>query len=1212
VNDAHNCSATASVTITQPAVVLTATVTLITNVDCKGNNDGGATVTAAGGTTNYTYAWAPSGGTANSATGLSAGSYTITVTDAHLCTATASLTITQPALSLTANISSLTNVDCFGNATASTTVTAGGGTTPYTYAWTPSGGNGATANNLTAGTYTITVNDAHNCSATASVTITQPAAPLSANITATTNVDCRNNATGSSTVAAGGGTTPYTYAWTPSGGNGATASNLTAGTYTITVNDAHNCSATASVTITQPAVVLTATVTAATNIDCKNNASGSATVSVAGGTMPYTYAWTPSGGSAAIANNLTAGTYTVTVTDAHNCSASASVTLTQPTASLTATLIASNNVDCNGNSTGSAHITASGGTTPYTYAWTPSGGSSATASNLTAGTYTITVSDAHACTASTSVTITQPAVLTANITASTNVDCKNNATGSATVTAGGGTIAYTYAWTPSGGNAATANNLTSGTYTITVTDAHACIATASVTITQPTAVLSAAITATTHVSCNAGNNGSATVSAGGGTTNYTYAWTPSGGSAATANNLTAGAYTIMVTDAHLCTATATVTITQPTVLSASVSTTTVWCNGGSNGTATSSVSGGVTPYTYSWAPSGGSGAIANGLTTGVYTVTVTDANACNQTASVSITQLAILNVTTGSIVNVTCNSGNNGSASANATGGTLPYSYSWAPSGGASAIANGLKALTYTITVTDFHGCTATATATITEPTAVTATITSKTNASCFAGNTGSATVLAGGGNAPYTYAWIPYGGNTTTANNLTPGIYTITVTDNSGCKTSTIATISEPPPVTTRIAGPDSICSGANFTLTASGTGGNGTYSYNWSAGPGTGSTYNVSPVNTTTYTVTATDGNGCPGDTASLTVKTLKLTASAVTVSPTQTMCIGDSASIYANVNTSSSGNVNVSWSNGHSGAGTFKVSPPTTTTYTVTVSNMCGDTVVDSVQVIVNPLPVINIINQAGAACVGVTLSFKDTNTANEGSTYLWNFGDGQTSTDANPTHTYTSSGSFTVTVTVTSTVTGCSNTATAISTITIYPSPVTKFTANPDKASVVNPVISFEDNSTFSSIWYWSFGDGGNSADENPTHTYPAVVGDYLVKLVTTNQYGCIDSAMDSVYILPDFRLFIPSAFTPNGDELNDVFTAVGIGIKIFHMMIFDRWGNLIYTTGDIAKGWNGRVGSANKPALEDTYVYKIEVTDVFNEGHSYIGAVTLIK
>ncbi|KAF2518378.1 hypothetical protein EYY60_00165, partial [Flavobacterium zhairuonense] len=367
---------------------------------------------------------------------------------------------------------------------------------------------------------------------------------------------------------------------------------------------------------------------------------------------------------------LVAGTYSVTITDANSCTKTINnIAITQPP--VLNAIASTTAVSCNNGANGSATISPSGGTSPYTYLWS-NGAATATINGLTAGTYSVTVTDANSCTKTVNnIIITQPTILSG--TASTiAVSCFGGANGSATVTASGGVPAYTYSWAPSGGTAATASGLVAGTYSVTITDANSCSTTINnIVVGSPASALTATAGAQTNVLCNGGATGSATVSVSGGTPAYTYSWAPSGGTAATATGLTAGTYTVTVTDANACQTTQSFTISQPTVLNATpVAQTNIACYGGSTGSATVTGTGGTGAYTYSWAPSGGTAATATGLAAGTYTVTVTDANGCQDTQSFTITQPgAALSATTATTA-VSCFGGSNGTASVTVSGGT--------------------------------------------------------------------------------------------------------------------------------------------------------------------------------------------------------------------------------------------------------------------------------------------------------------------------------------------------------------------------------------------------------------------------------------------------------------------------------------------------------------------------------------------------------------
>ena len=942
VTDANGCSkvynggmfsSNPGAAVTQPSALNT-TISRV-DVSCFGGSNGIAAISVSGGAGPYTYSWSPNVGSSAVATGLAAGSYTVTVTDNNGCTAQRTIVVGQPASALSAGITSQTNNTTYGGSTGAATVNATGGTAPYTYTWSPTGGSAATASGLTAGTYTVTIEDANSCTTTQSVTITQPTLVVFAQ--GQTNVACNGSATGSATVGITVGTGPYTYSWSPSGGTAATASGLTAGTYTVTVNGAAGSTATQSFTITQPSA-LVATAGTTVNVSCNGGTNGSAKVNVTGGTGAYTYSWSPSGGTGATASGLAAGTYTVTVTDANSCTTTQSFTLTQP-APLVATAGTTVNVSCNGGTNGSAKVNVTGGTGGYTYSWSPSGGTAATASGLAAGTYTVTVTDANSCTTTQSFTITQPAPLVASQGTITNVSCNGGTNGSAKVNVTGGTGAYTYSWSPSGGTGATASGLAAGTYVVTVTDANSCTTTQSFTLTQPAALVATAGT-TVNVSCNGGTNGSAKVNVTGGTGSYTYSWSPSGGTAATASGLTAGTYVVTVTDANACTTTQSFTLTQPAALVATAGTiTNVSCNGGANGSAKVNVTGGTGGYTYSWSPSGGTGATASGLAAGTYVVTVTDANACTTTQSFTITQPAPLVASAGTTVNVSCNGGTNASATVVVSGGTPGYTYSWSPTGGTAATASGLQAGTYTVTVTDANGCTTTQGFTLTQPPALVATAGTTVNVSCNGGTNGSAKVNVTGGTGGYTYSWSPSGGTGATASGLAAGTYTVTVTDANGCSTTQSFTLTQPPALVATAGTTVNVsCNGGtNGSAKVNVTGGTGAYTYSWSPSGGTGAT--ASGLAAGTYTVTVTDANSCTTTQSFTITQPAPLVATAGTI--TNVSCNGGSnASAKVNV-TGGTGGYTYSWSpSGGTGATATGL---TAGTYTVTVTdaNACTTT-------------------------------------------------------------------------------------------------------------------------------------------------------------------------------------------------------------------------------------------------------------------------------
>ncbi len=690
--------------------------------------------------------------------------------------------------------------------------------------------------------------------ATVPACVSNPCPTITLSTSAQTNVACFGNSTGSATVSASGGQAPYTYTWNPGSLSGPTQSNLAAGTYTVSVTDANLCPGSTTVTITQPASALSATASA-TNTNC-GASTGTATATPSGGTTGYLYSWSPSGGTGATATNLAAGTYSVTVTDANGCQATASATV-NANGGPTISLVSSQNVSCFGTNDGEAVVSGSGGSGALTYTWTPGGLTGTSQNTLAAGTYTITVQDAGGCSNSTTVTITQPASALSTTASATNTNC-GATTGTATATPSGGTTGYLYSWSPSGGTGATATNLASGTYTVTVTDANGCQATASATV-NSNGGPSISLVSSQNISCNGATDGAAVVSGSGGSGALTYSWAPGGLTGTTQNALSAGTYTITVQDAGGCSNSTTVTITEPTAISLSSSNIVGSACGAANGSATVNASGGTGGYSYSWSPSGGTGASASSLISGVYTVTVEDNSNCSETISVSIPSIGGPTVTLQSSSDATCFGGNDGSATVTQTGGTAPYTYAWTPTGGSGATASNLSAGTYSVAVTDNTGCIGALSVIIGQATQLVITE-SITDASC-SNNDGAITLAVTGGTGSYTYAWTPNGETSSSINALANGNYGVTVTDQNGCTLTENYTIATVGSLAVQITPSSaSILQGENVQLDVTG----GT-SYTWTPATGLSCTTCPDPIatpsSTTTYIVNATDGSGCFG---------------------------------------------------------------------------------------------------------------------------------------------------------------------------------------------------------------------------------------------------------------------------------------------------------------------------------------------------------------
>lgn len=642
---------------------------------------------------------------------------------------------------------------------------------------------------------------------------------LSAGIDSSKNVTCFGANNGAAYAHVNGGTAPINYGWAD-GSSQLTRTNLSPGTYVFTATDAANCIRADTVIITQPAQ-MTVNVPDVTQTNCSGSGSGVLAASVNGGFAPYSFAWNSVPVQTdSILDNVAAGTYSVTVTSSGGCTATDNATLTIQAGGNNVTINnpTITNVSCNGGNDGVITTSATGGSGIFTYSWsnTQSGG---TINSLIAGAYTVSVNDGAGCTATATYNVTEPTPLVINAPNITNIGCGNNLSGSITANVSGATPAYTYVWSQQSNSQAfsgqTISGLVADTYNLTVTDSKGCSATDVYTVTQVPALTFTQ--SNTNVSCNGGNDGTATINITAGTAPYSYDWNGTGAqSNSTLSNASAGVVSVTFTDAN-CSITTTFTITEPSaILITEVSQTPVSCYGGSDGTETISVVGGtpgLTGYNYLWSNTQ-TGTTASGLPAGSISVIVTDGNLCTATQSFTITEPTALTASTTAI-NSTCYQTPNGSVTVNAAGGTVPYSYLWSDAQ-FTATASNLLAGAYSCTVTDLNGCTVTSFGVVGEPADIILS-TSSTAVKCIGDLNGTISASANGGTAPYTFSATLDGVNFSYDNNglisgLGIGDYTVAATDAAGCTTSIIQNVPNATPDVFTSTTDSTSCYGANY----------------------------------------------------------------------------------------------------------------------------------------------------------------------------------------------------------------------------------------------------------------------------------------------------------------------------------------------------------------------------------------------------------------
>jgi gliding motility-associated-like protein len=1266
ITDANGCVATQNYNIAAQGGP-TVTLASQTNVSCYGGSNATASVSLSGGIGPFTYSWIPSGGSGSSASGLSAGNYTVNVTDANGCLTPFGIVVTQPdslSLTLTPSISTCG----LSNGSILSSVTGGTGT--YNYLWS----NSSITNqllNIASGTYSVTVTDANSCSATRSAVVNGFASPI-VNLVSQTNVSCYGGSNGSAQISVNAASSISNYVWS-NGSVTQNIQNLLAGNYTVTVTDANGCSGNTSVVISQPLVIVISPST--TNASC-GQANGSASVSLSGGTSPFTYLWNNGYTTSAI-NNVVAAAYSVTVTDAHGCTKNQSLAVANNGAP-SLLLNSVTHVLCHGNSTGAISTSISGGASPYTYSWTPSGGSSLQASQLAAGTYTLTATDQNGCIAALTTTINEPSAIATN--ANTSPASCNQLNGSISVSTLGGTGSLTYLWN-TGANSASLNNIAAGAYTLTITDANACVSTQTYAVPGlggPTV----SVLSTGNASCFGVSDGTASVLASSGNAPYTYNWIPSGGNQPTADSLAAGNYSVNVTDVNGCLTSVNINITEPTAVVANVTgLQMVHCFGQSNGSASIQTVGGSGVYSYLWS-NGLNSASSSSLAMGNYTVTVTDGNGCTGTTSFSVAQPDVLLIDTLLLNNISCNALADGSASVSVIGGTSPYQYQWSNPVYNSAVEYSMPAGNYSVTVTDNSGCATFKSFTLVQPSPLVVN-SIVDSVKCAGGNTGSVSLNVSGSTSPYQYSWST-GAIAQSLNNLIAGTYTVTVTDYNGCAdtitstvkepdsldvsatithvrcagqpsgsvlisptggvspysivwnnsqaigftptslnagnysavisdanscTSTIAAqITQPSALNAVVAAPPTLCIGQFVTLQVSTSGGTPSYSFQWSNGATT-DTVSVSPAVTTAYNVTVTDANGCVVPVINTNVNVYPPLSLSLSVS-NDTICEGQSVQLNTVASGGNGGLYSYQWNNSNANS-SQSVTPDSTSSYSVILTDGCGTPFVQlSQSVVVNPTPIPDFIPNSIKQCMPVTAYFVSNSQTTTGSTYTWTFGDNSTGSGSSPHHYFGAPGVYDIALTVTNTY-GCSATISKDDVVTVYDLPTAGFSADQSVVEILTPQVTLLNHSNNATIFNWTFGDNSSSIEYSPTHIY-GDTGSYQIQLIAISQHGCRDTAYETIHVMPDFSVFIPNAFSPNGDWYNEGFTGYGVGIKSASFKIFDRWGELIYTSDSLGKPWDGTFSKSGAPCAEGIYVYLFDVISFDDEPHQYSGRVSLVR
>jgi len=792
-----------------------------------------------------------------------------------------------------------------------------------------------------------------------------------------------------------------------------------------------------------------------------------------------------------------------------------------------------------------------------------------------------------------------------------------SADGEITLTASDGITAYQYS-IDNGANFQASGDFTglmAGNYNVVVQDNIGCQVTGIVSVTDQGGPVISNVIGIDPL-CNTGCDGSISIDAAGATQ-----FSVDGGATFQGinafTNLCAGNYDIMVENAIGCQATSSTVLNDPLALSYAAALTDVLCSGQCTGEIDVTVSGGTGTLQYSNdnGVTFGLNNVFNNLCVGNYDVVVEDANGCQTIANEPIAEPAPITVILG-ITDPICNSSCDGMINSIPSGGDGNYSYAWS-SGQLIPLVSNLCSGQYDLNVTDGNGCFIDTTVTLVGPAAAVITNVIPVPESCPGMCDGSLEIVASNV-TQYSIDGVTFVAGPLFTN-LCSGTYTVYAQDVNGCSTTAPAEVSSPAVVGVSATVTSPICIGGSSFLDGTTTGGTQPFTYEWSDNSGAAvfatEDGNVSPILDEVYTFTATDANGCSAATNVLVQVNDPLSLSVFGDTP---ICEGSPSSLSALASGGDGGPYTYTWDQGLGVGQNQTVFPTQTTVYTVTVTDGCETPPIsDQVTVTVNTVPAISFTGDQLSGCVTVTTNFSD-NLVPAGSSCLWNFGDGGTSTQCgNPSYVFTQPGCWDVTLTIT-TAEGCVETVTIPNYVCVFAYPTADFTFGPQPTTVMHPTIDFDNLSSNADLYNWTFDVGGledQSTVENPQYTFPSAnPGTYEVCLDAITLEGCADAICQNVVIDEEFLIYVPNAFTPGGGDLiNNEFKPIVKGedpLK-YSFMVFNRWGELIFETSHSSEGWDGTYKGLM--SQQDVYVWKVTCTDASSkEPHEYIGHVTLLK
>lgn len=1209
------------------------------NVSCFGDNDGLISITGTTlqpGRTFTVLINNISQGTLTKFTNLAPGNYQVRIVDNMGCLSDPILVqIFGPDRPLEIVNFEKEDGECFGTPTGKISFGINGGRPLYRAILKNTAGFTAELNNLdrnltyeftslVAGQYTLTIFDRDDvCQIIKNFVITQPDL---VNVTHTSPpITCEPNLTFIS-LNITGGQLPYVITWerfnfTTLGWelipfNGPVLDNIGPGLYRYTVEDGNGCTPVIQdvLIVAPPSFELTYTKGDILCFGGNTTVQLSATFGTADNFSYFV------NGNQIFGNQFTAiaGIYTVyAINNATGCrSEDVIIQVTQPASPLTLQGFSAQNLTCYEANNGRIAFTLIGGTAPYTInfqgnTYTGLDGQEIVFDNLAANiNYSFTATDANGCPVLIpSRTLSQPTPLQVNVT-NTTINCAGNfARINLWVT--GGLAPYQINWAysadgvnftpnPSFNNATQLNNLIGGYYRYTITDQGCDPVEDVVFINSPLPIQ--VVPEVIDIACYGERTGEIHLNITGGTGNYSIQWS-NGRIGRSLTGLAAGTYTVFIVDQNSCVASRTYTIIQPDApIEVEANFATFFCNFDDEITLDLNVTGGTAPYTFAWSNGATTQNLA-GIEPGRYTVTVTDAAGCQVQRTYEIPPRVLpfqLELTASQVL---CSPGERVQISANVTGGTGPYTYLW-NTGATTPIISNLGPGTYTVTVTDANGCRAQESIEVLPAPIWRLNLEALNPVSCFGGNDGSIQLSLTGAREPVRIRWSHGVQDQLFAGNLRAGTYSVEVEDAFGCTITSSFNIREPEILNLNEVVENSQCAGSrNGSISLNITGGSAPYTFRWSHGANSRNLRNLGPG---TYSVLVTDRNGC-STAATYTIlepEPLEITSDF----SEELSCHGDRSG-YINIGIN--GGIQpyeVVWSDNPNLSSLFRRDLPAGS-YTVRVTDDNGCRIErtfnirepERLQVRIQPSFMVDCENKelVGVAYAEITGGKGDYR-------IFWNNGE----TDVKEILFY-QDGELSVMVYDEN---GCVDEAVVLVEMPLAFSEAdfiySIISIGQEGEILVGDEVQFIDRTMGNVItWEWDFGDGTKSNEQNPVHTYKRP-GTYTITLMTFDELGCISQISIQVEVLASYRIMVPNAFTPNGDGLNDTFMPKMRGIEDFEMHIFNKWGELVYSTfSKDDSGWSGKLNGVLSP--NGNYVYKIVFKANDGEKGTQTGVFTLV-